>query len=112
MRIHPVFLRCVLAGSAWTAVLPCVPLCADDATSLTVEQKEEFLSTARIVADKPAKKGVTDTRRVTLTDGKVTHDANVQRIDEHKDVFEGQDGSKEFNFKDTYKFDIAAWKLA
>jgi hypothetical protein len=64
------------------------------------------------VVDKPAKKGVTDTRRVTLTDGKVTHDANVQRIDEHKDVFEGQDGTKEFNFKDSYKFNVAAWKLA
>jgi len=106
--------RYALAAGVWIAVLPLLPAPAPagDAPILTVEQKEEFLRTARIVADKPAKKGITDTRRVTLTDGKVTHDANVQRIDEHKDVFEGQDGTKEFNFKDTYKFNIAAWKLA
>ncbi|HEY1240084.1 MAG TPA: hypothetical protein VGF16_05980 [Bryobacteraceae bacterium] len=70
------------------------------------------MRTARIVSDKPAGRGVTDTRRVTMTDGAVTHDVNVQRIDEHKDVFEGQDGTKELNFKDSYKFNIAAWKLA
>ena len=113
MQISRNSLRYMLAGSAWIAFLSYAPaaLRAEDA-NLTAEQKEEFLRAARIVADKPAKKGVTDTRRVTLTDGVVTHDANVQRIDEHKDVFEGQDGSKEFNFKDTYRFNIAAWKLA
>src|SRR5215472_4322895 len=113
MQVSRNSLRYVLAGGAWIAVLSyATPALRAEDASLTVEQKEEFLRTARIVADKPAKKGVTDTRRVTLTDGVVTHDANVQRIDEHKDVFEGQDGSKEFNFKDTYRFDIAAWKLA
>ena len=77
------FLRSVLAGIVWISVLSFASprLRAEEGVSLTVEQKEEFLRTARIVADKPAKKGVTDTRRVTLTDGKVTHDANVQRID-------------------------------
>jgi hypothetical protein len=90
-----------------------LPLYAADATpSLTVEQKEQFLRTAKIVSDKSAKKGITDTRRVTLSDGNVTHDANVQRIDEHKDKFEFSDGTTEFNFVDTYKFNIAAWKLA
>jgi hypothetical protein len=114
MRITPQFRRYALAGSAWVTSLLYVaaPLRAQDPATLTIEQKEEFLRTARIVADRAAKKGVTDTRRVTLTDGKVTHDASVQRIDEHRDVFEGQDGTKEFNFKDTYKFNIAAWKLA
>ena len=113
MKKAPHRLRSALAGGLWMAVLPYVaPLQAADAARFTVEQKEEFLRTARIVADKPAKKGITDTRRVTLTDGTTTHDANVQRIDEHQDVFEGQDGTKEFNFKDTYKFNIAAWKLA
>lgn len=85
---------------------------ADDASRLTAAEKEEFLLTAKIVADKPAKKGITNTRRVTLTDGTVTHDANVQQIDEHKDVFQATDGTSEFNFKDTFKFNIAAWKLA
>jgi len=89
-----------------------IALRAQDAPALTIEQKEEFLRTAKVTADKSAKKGVTDTQRVTLSDGKLTHDASVQRINEHKDVFQGQDGGQEFNFKDTYKFNIAAWKLA
>lgn len=85
---------------------------AQTTPALTIAQKEEFLRTAKIVNDKSAKKGITDTQRVTLSDGTLTHDASVQRIDEHKDVFQGQDGTSEFNFKDSYKFNIAAWKLA
>jgi len=106
--------------AAAAAVLPAVAflagaaasLRADDGSHLTIAEKEEFLRTAQIIADNPAKKGVTNTRRVTLTDGKVTHDANVQQIDEHKDIFQTDDGTTEFNFKDSYKFNIAAWKLA
>ena len=90
-----------------------IPVHAQDAVSvLTREQKEEFLRTAKIVSEKSARKGITDTQRVTLTDGKLTHDASVQRLDEHKDVFQAADGSSEFNFKDSYKFNVAAWKLA
>lgn len=85
---------------------------AQNTPGLTIEQKEEFLRTAKIIKEKSAKKGITDTQRVTLSDGKLTHDASVQRIDEHKDVFQAQDGSSEMNFKDTYKFNLAAWKLA
>lgn len=99
---------CLAAVQLWGTL----PARAQDAPSLTTQQKEQFLRTAKIVSEKSAKKGITDTQRVTLTDGKLTHDASVQRIDEHKDVFQGQDGTSEFNFKDTWKFNIAAWKLA
>jgi hypothetical protein len=82
------------------------------AETLTLDQQEEFLRTAKIVNAKGAKKGVTDTLRATLTDGKTTHDASIQTINEAKAVFQGQSGTTEFNFKDTYLFNIAAWKLA
>lgn len=85
---------------------------AGDSPQLTTEQKEEFLRTARIIKDTDAKKGITDTKRVTMTDGKITHDASLQRINQYQAVFQGQDGTSEFNFKDTYKFNVAAWKLA
>ncbi len=106
MRTSPARLR--------LAALAClvVSAAAQSTPALTIEQKEEFLRTAKIVADKSAKKGITDTQRVTLTDGTLTHDASVQRIDEHQNVFQGQDGTSEFNFKDTFKFNVAAWKLA
>ncbi len=78
---------------------------------LSLEQKEKFLESARVVSTRGAKKGVTGTVRVTLTDGEITHDASVQRIDEEKAKFEGA-RTTEMNFRDTYKFNIAAYRLA
>jgi len=37
-----------------------------------------------VVGSKEAKKGITGTKRLTLSDGTVTHDASFQAIDEHK----------------------------
>jgi hypothetical protein len=85
---------------------------ADSGHSLTTEQKEQFLLTAHIEQVHNAAKGVTGVVRVTLSDGTVTHDAGVQRIDEHKPIFQGENGASEANFKDSYKFNIAGWKLA
>jgi len=77
------------------------------ADALTWQQKETFLAKAKVVKSKDAKKGVTGTSLVTLSDGTLTHDASVQTIDEYKQQF-----LNEVGFKDTYKFNIAGWKLA
>ena len=79
---------------------------------LTIDQQEAFLLTAKIVSAKGNKKGVTETVRVTLTDGKTTHDASVQRIYEHRQVYQLESGTTMLNYKDTYEDNIAAWKLA
>ena len=84
----------------------------DSLPKFTLEQQEEFLRTARIVTTHGVNKGVTNTVRVTMTDGRITHDASVQRIDEHKSVFEKSTGGSELNFRDSYKFNIAGWRLA
>jgi len=55
-----------------------------DSTKLTREQKEDFLLHAKVVKTAASKKGVTDTIRATLSDGKITHDASIQRIDDTK----------------------------
>lgn len=94
-----------LALSAILLGLPFTILHAADA--LTSKQKEDFLAKGKIDHTKEAKKGVTGTFQVTLTDGAVTHDASVQTIDESKQFF-----LNEIGFKDTYKFNIAGWKLA
>jgi hypothetical protein len=90
------------------------PLYPQEATTppaaLTLEQKEEFLKTAKVIRTRGANKGITRTVRVTLSDGVTTHDASVQRIDEEKAKFEGTNGT-EINFRDTYKFNIAAYRL-
>ena len=94
------------------AVLALVPVQLFAADALTYDQQEAFLRTAKITSEKASKKGITGTVRVTMTDGKITHDASVQRINDHQTVFQGAGGTTELNFKDTYMFNIAGWKLA
>ena len=78
---------------------------------LSDAEQEAFLKTAKITRSRQASKGVTGTVRVTMTDGKVTHDAHIQCIDEAKATFTTDSGT-ELNFKDTYKFNIAAYRLS
>jgi len=95
-------LTAVLVG-----VWACAPPVLHAADNLTWQQKEEFLLKGKITKVQEAKKGVTGALRVTLTNGTLTHDAKVQTIDEVKPFF-----LNEVNFKDTYRFNIAGWKLA
>jgi hypothetical protein len=107
--------RAVAGGTLFVALLAWEPLylhAADAGSALTLEQKEEFLRNAKIVKTYSVPKGVTSTMRVTLSDGTITHDASVQRIDESKNLFQPDTGPPEANFKDSYRFNIAAWKLA
>jgi hypothetical protein len=85
-------------------------LAADEPT-LTKEQIKQFLLTAKIVDSHAAKKGVTNTSRLTLSDGTITHDASFQPIDEHKSQMKLASGT-ELNFVDSYKYNIAAYALA
>ena len=77
---------------------------------LTREQQEEFLRTARIVKSRGLSVGITDSRRATLTDGRITHDAHVQTVDIRKPVYTTPKGT-EFNFTDSYKYNIAGYRL-
>jgi hypothetical protein len=84
---------------------------ASDEPALTKEQIKQFLLTAKVVKSDKAKKGITQTSRLTLSDGTVTHDASFQSIDEHKATMQLASGS-ELNFVDSYKYNIAAYQLA
>src|SRR5947209_19707940 len=59
------------------------PAAADEPT-LTEEQKIDFMQHAKVIASKPEKKGKSNASHLTLSDGKVTHDASFQPIDEWK----------------------------
>jgi hypothetical protein len=91
-------------------VAPC--LSAAQAVALAPEEMERFLLSAPIVADKGLLKGVTKARRVTLSDGRSTHDAQVQDVDIALPIFEVGPKHTEVNFKDTYRYNIAAYRLA
>jgi hypothetical protein len=79
---------------------------------LSEEEMRNFLLNAKIVKNKSTSKGITGVRRLTLSDGKISHDAAFQAIDESKSKMEFGDGRFEMNFRDSYKFDIAAFELA
>jgi len=85
---------------------------ADDTNTLTKDQIKQFLLTAKIVNAKESGKGVTHPIRLTLSDGKLTHDASYQAIDEHKANVQMAGGHTEMNFVDSYKYNIAAYTLA
>ena len=80
--------------------------------ALTPAEMETFLLKARIVRKRDAGQGVTGSRRVTLSDGSLTHDAHVQTVDIAEDRRSRPERPRELNFKDTYRFNIAAYRLA
>ncbi len=84
---------------------------AADETTLTKEQIETFLTTAKIVASKQASKGITGSWRLTLSDGTITHDAAFQPINETKATMQLASGT-ELGFVDSYRYNIAAFRLA
>ena len=86
------------------------PQDADAEVRLTREQKEEFLRTARIIRTRELSEGVTNSMRATLTDGRLTHDAQIQTVDIYKPVYQTPRGRK-INFTDSYKYNIAAYRL-
>jgi hypothetical protein len=103
----------------WRGLILAVVVCltcrlfvvAADEPTLTKEQIKQFLLTAKVVRIQDAKKGITNTKRLTLSDGTVTHDASFQTIDEHKAEKKLASGT-ELNFVDSYKYNIAAYALA
>jgi hypothetical protein len=83
---------------------------ADVPSHLTRAEMEVFLRTAPIVKHKELGTGVTHSIRATLNDGKIQHDAHIQQIDEAKTTFQTDRGT-ELNFRDSWKFNVAAYRL-
>ena len=97
---------------ALTCLITPVIAPAADESSLTKDQIKEFLQTAEVIKSKPSSKGVTHPSRLTLSNGTITHDASFQTVDEHKADMKLASGREELNFVDSYKYNIAAYRLA
>ncbi len=78
--------------------------------TLTRAEQEEFLRTAEIIKTEASKVGVTLPKNATMFDGTVTHQAQIQDVDIFESEFETIHGV-EFNFRDSYKYNIAAYLL-
>jgi hypothetical protein len=76
------------------------------------EDAEAFLRTAQIVDRKSIGTGITNPQRVTLKDGVHTLHGVWKTIDESKQgVTPMEGGGFQVDFRDTYKFEIAAYEL-
>jgi len=89
---------------------------AASAAELSVEQQIEFLKTAKVIRTRDTSKGVTAPKRVTLSNGTITHEAVFQAVDEKKMVAQlggaGRQSTTELNFVDSYRYNLAAYALA
>jgi hypothetical protein len=73
-------------------------------------EMELFLETAEVTSSKVLSVGVTRSKKLIMTDGRITHAAHFQSVDIYKPVFDsGQ--AIELNFRDSYKYNIAAYRL-
>lgn len=107
-----VFVLALLLSPQFSYAQTAVPASTPE---LTVAQIKDFLKNAKITKVRNTDKGVTAPRRVTLSDGTVTHDAVFQAIDDRQTVahLTGARGPQtELNFVDSYKYNIAAYEIA
>lgn len=79
--------------------------------SWTDEQQEEFLLRGDIGRMKTVNEGITLSSRATLTYNGVEHDAQIQSVEVSKPSHPTPEGF-ELNFRDSYKFNIAAYRLS
>jgi hypothetical protein len=76
------------------------------------DQMKDFLLKAEVVKSKRTSKGITAPYRLTLSDGKVTHDASFQPVNQTLPKMQYADGRVELNFVDSYKYNMAAYEVA
>jgi hypothetical protein len=94
-----------LGGASGWATQPQAP-------QLAPREIREFLLTARIVKHKDVGKGVTRPIRLTLTNGTLTHDAVFSSVEETAPIMKYAGGRTEFDFVDSYRYNIAAYGVA
>jgi hypothetical protein len=113
VRFPFIFLVCLVAQvSGAVATRGSAPQAEQsDPAAWSLEEKEEFLRNAKIIKTVGVLEGATQSIRVTLQSDRGTHDAQIQTIDEAAQKFEGVGGQWELNFKDTYKFNLAAYLM-
>ena len=106
-----VFFGLVIAGTTLLAS-PTGVLGRQQSTLLAKEDVRQFLRTAEVIKSEEIGKGLTHPWRLTLSDGKLTHDASFQDVNVRVQEAGFAGGGRELNFSDSYHFNIAAYELA
>jgi hypothetical protein len=117
MELRRRALLAAVAAALWAIVpaaqapAPAAPPAITAARPLSDAAMEAFLAKAKIVSITKLGVGTTKSRRATLTDGTLTHDAHIQIVDEQKTDRSARNlGDR--TFVDSYRYNIAAYRLA
>ena len=102
---------CIVLLSAFVLIVLPASCFAQETPQLTAEQQRQFLLKAKVVNFKQLSQGITNSYRLILSDGVLTHDAHFQSINERRSYKELERGG-EVNFVDSYLYNIAAYELA
>ncbi len=98
--------------AVFLATLSSIASGQDVQTQLSKEEMKQFLLSARIIAHKDLKKGVTRPMRLSLTDGRLTHDAAFSMVEEQLPIMYFKNGRTELDFVDSYRYTLAAYRVA
>ena len=82
-----------------------------DFDAYTDAQKESFMMTAKIVSAKEIGHGITKPIRLEMKLGEVVHSSKVQTVDKQLSDFFPEGGGKGIPMKDSWHYNIAAYKL-
>ena len=80
--------------------------------ALSPAAMEAFLLEAELADVRDAGDGVTRSRRATASDGRLTHDVHIQTVEVSLGLFAVAGARPELNFRDSYAFNVAAYRLA
>ena len=96
------------------AVLCAASIQAQEASlpSLSPAAMEEFLRNAELSDIRDIGVGVTGARRAVASDGRFSHDVHIQSVDIRRSTARVGDGRVERNFRDSYTYNIAAYRVA
>ena len=95
----------------WGVALAAGALLAQEQPRLSCAQMEEFLRLGKMGALRGIPKGITLPKKATLEYDGQKHEAAIQTVNVSKTRFEGQ-RTTELNFRDSYKYNMAAYELA
>jgi len=101
----------VLSSGGRAQAPPSVPAKAPYSPFATVEEAEAFLHSAKVIQSKPLGGGVSGALKLLLDDGKIQHAAVFKDIDVHKKEVTVVKGVPETDFKDSWKYEVAAYRL-
>ena len=97
---------------AHLAAVSAQPQTTAPAPPLTPAEMAEFLRSGDVVSSQVLSTGVTRPLKLTIKSGGMTHDAVFQAINQSVPVQRMKNGRTELNFRDTYHYNIAAYRLA